>query len=266
MQEEDLGRVLTAAMPDEVPVVTDLHHRARSLGKRKRMHRTALTAGGTGVAVVAMAGMALAVGGAGQGGGSESAAHPAAVTTPSTTGAEAVTTTDAAHAAGSDAAGKHSTEVLEAVKAVLPAGDVVKQDQYTAAAGKAVESLVVAKPGGEQFTLTVAAGPSDGSGASCPAGVPCTTGTGRLRGHDAGWAFFEQFDGTAPTKPARSGTTTEVRAGTDAEGLGIVDQAGGYGVVLTSTGKAPDLPTLDQLKHVGLNDSVVTALLAARAQ
>jgi hypothetical protein len=127
---------------------------------------------------------------------------------------------------------------------------------------------VVTEPNGATFTLTVILGVADGAdeSAHCPANVKCTSGTAPLQGHEVSWAYTDQL-GNAPTaKPSGSGATTEVRAGYDAASLDVVDPVSHYGLVVGVTGKAvPNLPTMADLKNIGLNDKVVAALLAARS-
>jgi hypothetical protein len=259
MREDEIERVLAAAAPVEVPMVPDLHHRARATGRRRRMHRNVLTAGGTGVAVVAVAGAVLAFGGAGAGARN--------TTVPAAAGGSNSTTTAPTGNRSEAALGKASDQAEMAIRDALPPGYVLHESQPWAAPSKYGTTLMVTAPEGNQITLTVIVGVAGGGDdtAKCPANGKCTTGTAPLRGHQASWAFSETYKGTPTSQPTGSGVTTEVRPGNDGASLSVVDSVGRYTVMVTATGKAvPNMPTMADLKNIGLNDKVVAALLAAR--
>jgi hypothetical protein len=261
MREDEIGKVLAAAAPNEVPVMTDLHHRARSMGRRKRMHRTVLTAGGTGVAVVAVAGAALAFGGRA---GAPNGAVPAAAG-----GAKTGTSTLSTAASSPSPKGGADSGVVAAITAALPAGDTVQKAQSWGGPSKFGTTLIVTEPNGNAFRLDVVVGVADGKGeaAQCWADAKCTSGTAPLQGHQASWTYSVQSGGLPTSKPTgpTSGSTPQTQVGTDGEGLSAVDPVGGYEVVVTASGKAvPNQPTMADLKNIGLNDKVVAVLLAAR--
>lgn len=268
MHEDDIGRVLAAAAPEEVPMLTDLHHRARAQGRRHRTYRNVLTAGGTGVAVVAVAGIALAFGGGNGSGapdGKVAAGAGSAVTTtkmsaPGTTHTPA--TTDKAKAYDAK-----TTALMEVVNAKLPNGWSIKEVQASSGEKTYSASFLVTEPNGAVVGLAVKAGPVAGSTASCPGDAKCTSGTAQLFGHPAGWVYATDFSGNAVpgTKPSGSGPTQEVRVGNDAAALAIVDGAKGYRIDLSSSGKAkPNVLSMDELKNIGLSEEFVSAVLAAR--
>jgi hypothetical protein len=280
MQEDDIGAVLAAAAPEAVPVVTDLQHRARTLGRRRRRQRNVLSVGGAGVAVVAVAGAALAFGGAGGQADGSAAMHAGSETAgaPSTGSANGTSgtagTTGATGTAGSPTKASDfvrsnfkADAVVDTVNALLPKGDVVKEVSTPSAGGrKFTTDLVVAMPSGALFTLTVSASAATGGAAgTCPAHATCATGTAQVLGHEAGWSSFEQSDSLPTGKPTGTGASSETVAGPHVEGLTIVDSANDYRIDLASTGKGPGfMPTVEELKRVGLDDRFVSAVLATR--
>jgi hypothetical protein len=262
MREDEIEKVLAAAAPQEVPAVPDMHHRARSLGRRRRMHRTMLTAGGTGVAMVAVAGAALAFGG-GRAGAPNGPVPAAAGGSDSTTRTTATPTGYRSLTAHGDAA----AEADAAIRAALPPGYSGDTSQSWAAPSKFGTTLKLVEPHGNQIVLNVIVGVADGAGATahCPADAKCTTGTTPVHGQVASWAFSEMSKGLPTSKPTGSGSTSEARYGDDGEVLSVLDPAGHYEIQVLVTGKAvPNLPTMADLKNIGLNDKVVAALLAAR--
>jgi hypothetical protein len=257
MEETDVGRVFAAAAPDTVPVVGDLSQRARALGRRRRARRAVMMSGGAGIAVAGVVGVVVSLGGVGTGTGTGSsgpAARPAGSTQNST-----VPVNNPPSSAPTSAPRPSmptakiddpvaDQKVLTAVKAALPSGDGAKLKLYRAAGdaysgygaeftmGQTVLSVSVGRNGTEQ---------QNGSPTFCATDSQhCTKGTATLRGHQARWEYYYGALGT--------------------RSLDVYDDQGGIDYLVTTDGQnTSQLPGLTEMKGVGLNEAVASALVAA---
>lgn len=266
MEETDVGRVLAAAAPDTVPAVGDLSQRARALGRRRRARRAVMMSGGTGIAVAGVVGVVVSLGGLGSGTGSSGpAVRPAGVpATTATTAGSAQNGTVPVRNPPSSAppSASHPSmpttestddpvadqKVLTAVKAALPSGDGAKLKLYRAASdaysgygaefnlGQTVFSVSVGRNGTEQ---------QHGSPTFCATDSQhCTKGTATLRGHQVRWEYYYGALGT--------------------RSLDVYDDQGEIGYLVTADGQnTSQLPGLTEMKGVGLNEAVASALVAA---
>ena len=270
MEETDVERVLAAAAPETVPTVVGLAERARTAGRRKRRQRAVMTGGGAGVALAGVVG-AVAVFGGGVGAGQSarvssdpgyragSAVSSSATATPTAPPTQTLPllglppgvhiatlpTPTIGHVTDDPGA---DANLLAAVKAALPAADGDKVTLYRAAgSANGYGGEFNWGPRSQQSTLGVAV-----SALSTVKGTPslcqidkahCTTGTGTVHGDPVTW---EYYDSTASDP-----------------GLNIYDTKAGVNYFISASGPdASHLPGLTELKDIGLNDQVATALLA----
>jgi len=265
MEETDMGRVFAEAAPDTVPAVGDLSQRARALGRRRRARRAVMMSGGTGIAVAGVVGVVVSLGGAGAGSRTGTAGPdvrpagvPATATSSAQNGTVPVTNPPSSAPTSAPHPSMPSTKVtddpvadqkvLAAVKAALPSGDGAKLKLYRAAGnanngygaefnmGQTVFSVSVARYGNEQ---------KSGSPTFCASDSQhCTKGTSTLRGHQVRWEYYYGALGT--------------------RSLDVYDDLGGIDYLVTADGQNPSqLPGLTEMKGVGLNEAVASALVAA---
>lgn len=281
MEETDVGRMLAAAAPaaDAVPPVGDLAGRARALGRRRRVRLIAARSGGAGVAVAAVAGMVVALGGfgstghdvsAGSGGGGQdlSADSGGGAGRPDPVlggrpvgpahlppGVHPVTPPFTSHslpasekAVDNPAANQ---KVTEAVKAALPAQDAAGLSLFR---GDGIAVTYGAdfhwgpQSQGSDLSVSVAAmDPSQAPHTPSACQIDprhCTTGTATLRGHQVTW----EYDNADPHSPS----------------LNVYDDQGHISYLVSFVGpNDPQPPGPDVLKGVGLNEQVADALVAA---
>ena len=287
MEEKDVGKVFAALAPETVPTVGGMQERARALGRRQRRRRAAMTGGGAGIALAGVVGAVVTLGGFGAGDGS-GAGHAAPVSSgsggqaaqgsggmggsapskplessdgsnlsspptapwspPTSPGQPPHTFPPLVHNPAADA------EVLAAIKAALPAQDQDKPTLYRAA-GTPKDSSYGAEynwgPRSDGVTLGVSVGPLStvkGTPTTCQSDpAHCTTGTATLHGDPVTWEY-----------------TYGGAGGTD---LIIYDDKAKINYLLAASGTdASKLPGLAELKDVGLNEQVASALLAAIPQ
>lgn len=272
MEETDVGRVLAAAAPDTVPAVAGLPERARALGRRRRRRRAALTTGGTGLALAGVVGAVVAFGGFGGGGqpvrATSSPGHQQTdggpgvpVPKPSTPVPTAPASSPGAPTGlptGSKPVLPSSSDdpaadakVLTAIKAALPAKDRNKPTLYRAAADQnGYGAEYNWGPRSQESVLGVSVGLISpvlpgGTPTMCQSDIQhCTVGTATLHGDPVTWQYY-YGSLSSPT-------------------LNIYDYKAMVGYLLAPTGPDPSrLPGLTELKDVGLNEQVASALLAA---
>lgn len=260
MEEKDLGRVFALAAPEEVPPHADLRHRARARGRRARRFRTALTASGAGVAVLAVGG-AIALGTTGPGrdtGGTAvtsaadggSGPGPVAAITPTRPAAPA---TAPGKPRGPEDHSPLSQAALTAFEAALPAGShVTGAHPYGRSSGLVpmyVAEIDVTDKNGHAYRIGVTA-TRDVPDRPRPCPSPDVCGDITLDGDAAWWLY---------SPPSTSGD--DPNYWTD---FFSVDDPAGHRQFLFSIGTADrDTPMADVLKTVGLNQNLAPALAAA---
>ncbi|ACU69699.1 hypothetical protein Caci_0764 [Catenulispora acidiphila DSM 44928] len=277
MEETDVGRVLAAAAPDTVPTVAGLPERARALGRRRRRRRAALTTGGTGLALAGVVGAVVALGGFGGGGqpvrATSSPGHrhtdggpgvpvpkpstpmptsPVPTTPASSSGAPTGSPTPSKPvlpSASDDPAA--DAKVLTAIKAALPAKDRDKPTLYRAAGeqnGYGAEYNW--GPRSQESTLGVSVGSISpvlpGSDPTmCQSDTAhCTFGNATLHGDPVVWQYYY--------------------GSLSSPSLNIYDYKAMIGYLITADApNASHLPDMTEMKDIGLNEQVASALLAA---
>ena len=275
MDETDVGRVLAAAAPapEAVPPVPDLSERARALGRRRRLRRTALTGGGAGVGMAALVGMVVALGGLGSGkaapaavsggvapaGGVPSSGAPARPSSPATPTAPASSTpsrpkalvpTKGATPSFPKASDNQTADaaLTAALTAALPPkwqGEKLFRAAGTPGSygaeytwGSGLQEIVL-----DLSATNIAPTGGGGSPSLCQENPQqCTTGTATLLGHQVTWQYVATA--SAPTM-----TVTESK--------GPVSYS-----YMFSGGSGTQMPGLDVMKDVALNDQVASALVA----
>ncbi|MEY9935555.1 hypothetical protein ABH926_010237 [Catenulispora sp. GP43] len=276
MQETDVGRVFAAVAPETVPTVGGLPERARALGRRQRRRRAAMTGGGAGLALAGVVGAVVTLGGFGAGraesaspgpgwqsnaGPNPGPTHgapsppPSAPTSAPTSAPPSTLTPANGLPPGTDQATDDpgaDAKVLAAIKAALPAGDRDKPTLYRAAStpknGYGAEYNW--GPRSQETVFDISVGPiapvlPGETPTMCQADLKhCTIGNATLHGNPVVWQYY-YGSLSNPT-------------------LNIYDYKAMVGYLLSPTGpNASRLPGLAELKDVGLNEQVASALLAA---
>lgn len=265
MEETDLGRVFAEAAPDTVPAVGDLSQRARALGRRRRARRAVLMSGGTGIAVAGAVGVVVSLGGAGAGPGTGTsgpdvrpAGVPATATGSARNGTVPVTNPPSSAPTTARRPSMPSAKatddpvadqkVLAAVKAALPSEDGAKLKLYRASGnaysgygaefnmGQTVFSVSIGRNGKEQQNGTPTMCATDSQ--------HCTKGTATLRGHQVRWEYYYGDPAT--------------------RSLNVYDDQAGLDYLVAADGQNPSqLPGLTEMRAVGLNEAVASAVVAA---
>jgi len=212
MEEKDVGRVLAAAVPEDVPVLVDLHHRARALGRRRRTQRRVLAVGGAGVATAAVAAAVFGVfptGHAGPGiSPSPGTATPTA-TKPSATPGDPIPSKPLGTDPGSPLEDDRRTAqaAVKAFEATLPAGSTVTNAEAFVNNPKARFSgsgfgvmVDVVEPSGRAYLLQVLVS-HDPYGESWDCDKPIQCSDARFLGHAARWQL------TPAGKPGYGGSS-----------------------------------------------------------
>lgn len=254
---EDIEHWLAAAAPEEVPVVVDLHHRARALGRRRRTRHRVLAAGGAGVTTAAVVAAAFVVGHASPG----IAPGPVTATTTTTAPATAIPSKPLGTDPGSPLEDDRPTAqaAIKAFEAALPAGSTVTNAKAFVDNPKASFSgsgfgilLHVAEPSGRAYNLQVNVSYNPyGESWDCDRPIQCSDA--RFLGHAAQWQL------TPPGKPdhsGSSGTTFTIRDLTTNYDFGF----------RADNNDLSKLADPQELRTIGLNEKLGEALLAAFKQ
>lgn len=261
MEETDVGRVLAAVVPETVPPVAGLADRARAAGRRQRRRRAAMTGGGAGIALAGVVGAVIGLGGFGgsdgHGGGQGPLVSSRPIATPSTSAPTSTAPT--------------SPAAPTATKPTLAKGQAIHDPAADAKVTAAVKAALPAKYR-DGLKLYRADGTSTGYGAEynmsqdrvldvtvgsitpeLPGGTPtmcqadvkhCTVGQATLHGDPVTWQYYYGN----PSNPT----------------ITVYDYKTMVDYLVSATGQNPSqLPGLADLKDVGLNEQVATALLAA---
>lgn len=265
MKEFDVGRALAAAAPpsEAVPLIADLPERARALGRRRRLRRAVMTGGGTGVALAAVVGVVVAAGGSGSTGPTGTQAVPgqsSATGTPTkttaTTPASPATSTQSRLTVGGPSTPSFPKTIHDpaadarlttALNAALPA----KWQGETFFRGAGTPGSYGAEytwgSGQQEIVLDLSATnrtPTAGGTPTLCQEDPhhCTTGTATLLGQQVTWQYV---------------------AGANAPTMTVTDSTGSISYTyMFSGGSGTQLPGLDVMKDVALNDQVASALVA----
>lgn len=260
MEEKDLGPVFALMAPEEVPPHADLLQRARAQGRRARRFRTALTASGAGVVVLAVGG-AIALGttgpgrGTGDGAGITAAGGGSGPGTPasSTPARPSTPTTAPDKPRGPEDHSPLSQAALSAFEAALPAGSHVIDAHAYGRSSDLIPAYVaeidVAEGNGQRYTIGVTATRDVPVRArQCPAPEVC--GDAKLDG-DAVWWVADP-----PRSTSDDGTM-------EAGFFSVADPAAHSHLLFSLTTHDPGLPMVDILQHIALNQQLAPALAAA---
>ncbi|MEZ0113694.1 hypothetical protein ABH920_007728 [Catenulispora sp. EB89] len=256
---EDIEHWLAAAAPEEVPVLVDLHHRARALGRRRRTHRRALAAGGVGVTTAAVVTAVLVVGHAGP----ATAPGPATTTQTSTAPTNLMPSKPLPEIMGSPLEDDRpaAQAAVKAFEAALPAGSTLKYAKAyvgNPAVGPVPESvfgimLDVVEPSGRAYNLQVDVGQNPFK-ADWDCDKPIQCGDARFLGLAAQW---QSSRASAPTWDGEFDTVFTIRDLTSTH----------YNFGFRADNKdLSKLPDPQELRTIGLNEKLGAALVAAFKQ
>ncbi|NUR57886.1 MAG: hypothetical protein HOV87_04165 [Catenulispora sp.] len=267
MQENELARLFAAVVPEEVPALVDLHHRARAAGRRRRRRRAVLTASGTGVTVAGVVVAVVAIGRADPGSAqrrSSDSGTPAVSAPTRSVVPHAVTRTPTADRTVTGRIADTSPRAMAAVdafKAALPAGFttsrssawlVVTGDQDRALSSRvapvvSVDLDVVDQSGGA-YTLQASVGVPPPATWDCSTPSQCQDAA--RPGRDLAWRV--SWHG----QPAGQDTPVDH--------VDLRDRTTNENFLVTVTGKnGSSLPEPQDLVDIATNDSLITALEAA---
>jgi hypothetical protein len=251
-RRQDIEHWLAAAAPEEVPVVVDLHHRARALGRRRRTQHRVLAAGGVGVTSAAVVAAVFVVG------------HASPATAMKTSTAPATTVPSKPLGTNWNSPLEDDRPAAQAAvksfEATLPAGSTVKNAKAfvgNPAQEKLAGSLFgvafdVVEPSGRAYNLQVDVS-MDPYKDSWDCDKPIQCSDARFLGHDVQWqsspAGPPTYTGTYDTAFTVRDLTTHYNFGFHAQGKNL-----------------SKLPDPQELRTIGLNEKLGEALVAAFEQ